>query len=166
MQQADQEQRDIVYAAVGKALQQAQHYEEAFKYFARVAARIAPQGPAAREFGELVPRLDKQTLGFLLGVFKRHVRISDPGIPEMLQAAAHTRKLVAHSFFLERDCGNLIADEDGRCSMLTDLDERQALLRKAGNMMRAMGGVLEETIDGTRTKSSGPGLFSIEIDEL
>ena len=33
---SDQEQRDAVYAAVGKALQQAQHYEEAFKYFSRV----------------------------------------------------------------------------------------------------------------------------------
>ena len=159
--QADQEQRDAVYAAVGKALQQAQHYEEAFKYFARVAARIEPQGPAAREFGELVPRLGKQTLGFLLGVFKRHVRISDPGIPEMLQAAAHTRKLLAHRFFLEGDVETL-SPMKMATSMSSDLDEMEALFKGHQTSCGRWEVSSEETIHGTGKSGELSDLMEIE----
>jgi hypothetical protein len=160
----NEERRTAVYASVGKALKQAQHYEQALKFFIRTVDRIKPGGDDPQRVEALVRSPEKQTLGLLLGRFKRRVKISDPGVPTLLQEAVDKRKFLAHHFFLERE--NLIADEEGRISMIKQMEDIEELLRKAGTLMRAMGTVLQETIDGIRKETCESPLFSMEIDEV
>src|SRR6059058_5118475 len=102
-------QNNAVYACAGSALQHAQEYEQALKFFIRVLRRME-QGTDASENAESVAvRLEKHTLGRLLTLFSSKVRISDPSIPSLLLTAVEKRNFLAHRFFLERL--NLITEE-------------------------------------------------------
>jgi hypothetical protein len=157
------DQNNAVYACAGSALQHAQEYEQALKFFIGVLRRIEPGRNTSESAEAMAHRLEKATLGQLLRQFSSKVRISDPSIPSLLLTAVEKRNFLAHRFFLERI--NLIAEEEGRVEMLRELTAMQALLERAGTLMRAMGTVLEEVIEGTHRPSAGETLFTMEVDE-
>jgi len=156
-------QSNAVFACVGSALQHAQRYEQALKFFIRTIGRMQPGGATEESVEALANHLEKQTLGRLLKRFNSKVKVSDPGIPKLLEDAVEKRNFLAHHFFLERE--HLIAEEPGRFSLLSELAEMDELFEKAGNLTRAMGIVLEEVIEGTRKETKGPVVFTMEIKE-
>lgn len=154
-------QNNAVFACAGSALQHAQEYEQALKFFIRTLARTEPGSDPSEGVETFAANLQRKTLGRLLVQFGKKVKISDPRILLLLETAVEKRNFLAHHFFLERI--NLLADEEGRFSMMRELTEMQALFKEAGTLMRAMGTVLEEVLDGTRTESKGPAVFTLEI---
>lgn len=159
----DEGQRHAVFVCVGSVLQHAQHYELGLKAFIRILDRLQSGHDDPTEAEALVRSLQKQTLGKLLRQFTGRVKISDPSIPAILEQAVEKRNFFAHHFFLERE--ELLADEEGRLALLRELLDLGELFEKSGSLMRAMGTVIEDTLDGRRRESDAPVVFTMEIDE-
>lgn len=157
-------QSNAVFACAGSALRHAQHFEVALKFFIHTLRRLQPGHNEPENVETLAVGLRKQTLGRLLKQFNIKVKISDPAIPSLLERAVEKRNFLAHHFFLERE--DLLLEEAGRFSLLSELTEMGQLFEKAGNLTRTMGTVLEEVIEGTCRETDGPAIFTMDIDDL
>lgn len=163
MLKTEEGQLNAVYACFGSAAQHAQHFEVALGEFLLVFNKVTNRQLTLEDLESLDQKFQKQTMGALLGQFRKYVRVNDAKVERCFELSLEKRNFLMHHYFRERE-GKLGVEKE-RLALLTELVQIGRLLEQAaalvGGMRVAFSNAMSKT--GEKADADERPLFSIEI---